>query len=155
RGQPLGRHILVHDMSFIQQRSTNTKWYIFYLFVALGAVISHVTVLVAHLSWKGWVAGVRAMLRGEGLLTPLGQDHGPELRPVAKDLRALIRDLETDRRMRDESQITWTPASLRAILREQLVGDEILIVSNRQPYIHNRRGHTIEVQVPASGLVPG
>ena len=152
-GRTVGRLMLVHDMSFIQQRSADTKWYIFYLFVALGAVISLVTVLVAHLSWKGWVAGVRAMLRGEGLLTPLGQDHGPELQPVAKDLRALIRDLETDRRMRDESQITWTPASLRAILREQLAGDEILIVSNRQPYIHNRRGQTIEVQVPASGLV--
>ena len=152
-GRTVGRLMLVHDMSFIQQRSADTKWYIFYLFVALGAVISLVTVLVAHLSWKGWVAGVRAMLRGEGLLTPLGQDHGPELQPVAKDLRALIRDLETDRRMRDESQITWTPASLRGILREHLAGDEILIVSNRQPYIHNQRGQTIEVQVPASGLV--
>ena len=152
-GRSVGRLMLVHDMSFVQQRSADTKWYIFYLFVALGAVISLVTVLVAHLSWKGWVAGVRAMLRGEGLLTPLGQEHGPELQPVAKDLRTLIHDLEADRRMRDESQITWTPASLRAILREYLAGDEILIVSNRQPYIHNRRGQTIEVQVPASGLV--
>lgn len=152
-GQPVGRLMLVHDMNFAQQRSTDTKWYIFYFFVALGAVISLVTVLVAHLSWKGWVAGVRAMLRGEGLLTPLGQDHGPELQPVAKDLRALVRDLEADRRMRDESQITWTPASLRAILHEYLAEDEILIVSNRQPYIHNRRDQKIEVQVPASGLV--
>jgi trehalose-6-phosphate synthase len=152
-GQPVGRLMLMHDMSFVQQRSTDTKRYIFYLFVALGAVISLVTVLVAHLSWKGWVAGVRAMLRGEGLVTPLGQDHGPELQPVAKELKALIHDLEADRRMRDESQITWTPASLRAFLREQLAGDEILIVANRQPYIHNRCGQKIEVQVPASGLV--
>jgi len=152
-GQPVGRLMLVHDMSFVQRRSTDTKWYLFSLFVAVGAVMSVVAVMVAHLSWKGWVAGVRAMLRGEGVFTPLGQDHGPELRPVAKDLRALIRDLEADRRMRDESQITWTPASLRAILREQLAGDEILIVANRQPYIHIRRGERIEVQVPASGLV--
>lgn len=152
-GQPVGRLMLVHDMSFVQQRSTDTKWYIFYFFVALGAVISLVTVLVAHLSWRGWVTGVRAMLKGESLLTPPGQDHAPELQPVAKDLRALVRDLEADRRMRDESQITWTPASLRAILREQLAGDEVLIVSNRQPYIHNRRDQQIEVQVPASGVV--
>jgi trehalose 6-phosphate synthase len=152
-GQPVGRLMLVHDMSFVEQRSAETKWYIFYLFVALGAAISLVTVLVAHLSWKGWVAGVRAMLRGEGLLTPLGKVHAPELQPVAKDLRALIRDLEADRRMRDESQITWTPATLRTILHEQLAEDEILIVSNRQPYIHNRLGQKIEAQVPASGLV--
>ena len=152
-GRSVGRLMLVHDMGFVQRRSTDTKWYIFYLFVALGAAISLVTVLVAHLSWKGWVAGVRAMLRGEGLLTPLGQDHGPELQPVAKDLRALIRDLEADRRMRDEAHITWSATSLRTILHEQLAGDEILIVSNRQPYIHNRRDDRIETQMPASGVV--
>ncbi|MGH7253756.1 MAG: trehalose-6-phosphate synthase, partial [Nitrospiraceae bacterium] len=152
-GVVLGRLLLMHDMSFIQQRSTDTKWYVFYLFVVLGAVISLVTVLVAHLSWKGWVAGVRAMLRGEGLLTPLGEKATPELQPVAKDLRELVRALEADRRMRDESQITWTPVALKTILHEHLAGDEIIIVSNRQPYIHNRRGGSIEVQVPASGVV--
>jgi trehalose 6-phosphate synthase len=141
-------------MSFIQQRSSDTKWYVFYLFAGLGAVISLVTVLVAHLSWKGWVAGVRAMLKGEGLLTPLTQEQqAPELRPLAKDLRSLVQALEADRRMRDESQISWTPTSLKTILHEQLSGDQVLIVSNRQPYVHNWRDQKIEVQVPASGLV--
>lgn len=152
-GRTVGRLMLVHDMSFVQRRSADTKWYVFYLFVALGAAISLVTVLVAHLSWKGWVAGVRAMLTGEGLLTLLSQSHSPELQPVAKDLRALIRDLEADRRMRDEAHITWSATSLRTILHEQLAGDEILIVSNRQPYIHNRRDDRIETQMPASGVV--
>ena len=154
KGHSVGRLLLLHDMSFIQQRSSDTKWYVFYLFAGLGAVISLVTVLVAHLSWKGWVAGVRAMLKGEGILTPLTQEqHAPELRPLAKDLRSLVQALEADRRMRDESQISWTPTSLKTILHEQLAGDQVLIVSNRQPYVHNRRGQKIEVQVPASGLV--
>lgn len=154
KGHSVGRLLLLHDMSFIQQRSSDTKWYVFYLFAALGAVISLVTVLVAHLSWKGWVAGVRAMLKGEGLLTPMTQEqHAPELRPLAKDLRSLVQALEADRRMRDESQISWTPTSLKTILHEQLAGDQVLIVSNRQPYVHNRRDQKIEVQVPASGLV--
>ena len=60
KGHSVGRLLLLHDMSFIQQRSSDTKWYVFYLFAGLGAVISLVTVLVAHLSWKGWVAGVQA-----------------------------------------------------------------------------------------------
>ena len=152
-GQRVGYLVLVHDMSFVQRRSADTKWYIFYFFMLLGTVISLVTVLVAHLSWKGWVAGVRSMLRGEGVLVPMSKDHAPELQPVAKDLRALIRDLEADRRMRDEAHITWSAASLRTILHEQLAGDEILIVSNRQPYIHNRLADRIEIQVPASGVV--
>jgi trehalose-6-phosphate synthase len=154
KGHSVGRLLLLHDMSFIQQRSSDTKWYVFYLFAGLGAVISLVTVLVAHLSWKGWVAGVRAMLKGEGLLTPLTQEQqAPEMRPLAKDLRSLVQALEADRRMRDESQISWTPTSLKTILHEQLAGEQVLIVSNRQPYVHNWRDQKIEVQVPASGLV--
>ena len=153
-GRSVGRLMLLHDMSYIQQRSSDTKWYVFYLFAGLGAIISLVTVLVAHLSWKGWLAGVRAMLKGEGLLTPLTQEqHAPELQPLAKDLRSLVEALEAERRMRDESQISWTPASLKTILHEQLAGDQVLIVSNRQPYVHIRRNQKIEVQLPASGLV--
>ena len=45
-GRRLGRLLLIHDMSFIQQRSSDTKWYVFYLFAGLTAVISLVTVLV-------------------------------------------------------------------------------------------------------------
>jgi trehalose-6-phosphate synthase len=150
----LGRLMIVHDMSWIQRRSTDTKWYLFYLFAVIGAVISLVTVLVAHLSWKGWVTGVRSMLRGEGLLTLLrSQPHDPELQPVAKDLRALIQQLESDKRLRDESQMTWTPKTLKTILHDYLAGDEIMIVSNRQPYIHDRTEEGIEIRLPASGLV--
>lgn len=153
-GRPLGRLMLVHDMSWIERRSSDTKWYLFYLFGVIGVVISLITVLVAHLSWRGWVAGVQAMLRGEGLVGLIGdQQHKPELQPVAQDLRALIRDLESDKRMRDESQMSWTPATLKTILHDHLAGDEVLIVSNREPYIHNWNGQHIEVQVPASGVV--
>ncbi len=48
-GRPLGRLLLLHDMSFIEQRSSDTKWYIFYLFVGLAAVISLITAVVSSL----------------------------------------------------------------------------------------------------------
>jgi trehalose 6-phosphate synthase len=150
----LGRLMLVHDMSWVERRSSDTKWYLFYLFAVIGVVISLVTVLVAHLSWRGWIAGVRGMLRGEGLAVLRGdKQEGSDLHPVAQDLRAMIRELESDKRMRDESQMSWTPATLKKILHDHLAGDEVLIVSNREPYIHNWSGQHIEVQVPASGVV--
>lgn len=153
-GRVWGRLMLVHDMSWIERRSSDTKWYLFYLFAVIGGVISLVTVLVAHLSWRGWVAGVRSMLRGEGLVALIGDPKpGADLHPVAQDLRALIHDLEADKRMRDESQMSWTPATLKTILHDHLAGDEVLIVSNREPYIHNWHDQQIEVQVPASGVV--
>ena len=153
-GRPLGRLILLHDMSWAERRSSLTKWYLFYLFAGIGVVISLVTVLVAHLSWRGWVAGVRGMLRGEGLIG-LIRDHQqkPELQPVAQDLRAMIHELQSDKRMRDERQMSWKPAALKMILRDHLAGDEVMIVSNREPYVHIRRDQQIDVQVPASGVV--
>jgi trehalose 6-phosphate synthase len=153
-GRPSGRLLLVHDMSWVERRTSDTKWYLFYLFAAIGTITSLVTVLVAHLSWRGWVSGVRAMLRGEGLIGLIGgQPHTPELQPVAQELRAMIHELESEKRLRDESQMSWTPTTLKAILHDHLAGDEVLIVSNRQPYIHNWDGQRIEAVVPASGVV--
>lgn len=153
-GHSLGRLMLIHDMSWVERRGSTTKWYLFYLFVAIGAVSSFVTVLVAHLSWRGWVAGVRGMLRGEGLIRLIrNQQQQPEWQPVAQDLRALIHEFQLNKRLQDESQMSWKPATLKMILHEHLAGDEVIIVSNREPYIHNRRDNQIDVQVPASGVV--
>lgn len=148
----LGKLILVHDMSFIQRRGSDTKRYLFYFFAALAAIISFITVIIAHISQRGLVAGIQSLLRGEGLLK-LNQVDSPELKPLAKELRTLIRDIEQDRRIKDESQISWTPKTLKKILKEDLAGDEVLIVSNREPYIHVKKDDQIEIQFPASGLV--
>ncbi|HUX24836.1 MAG TPA: trehalose-6-phosphate synthase [Burkholderiales bacterium] len=154
--EPKGRLVLVHDMSFITRRSEETKRYLFYLFMGLAAVVSLVTVIIAQVSWRGWMTGMRSLLRGEGLLRQPGlgmQTNLPEFNPIARDLQRLVRELESDVHARDESQITWTPESLRAILRGELRGEDVIVVSNREPYIHQRRGDRIEVQQPASGLV--
>lgn len=149
----LGRLAIIHDLSFIQRRSSDTKSYIVYLFGALAAVISLITVFIAQISLRGWVKGMRALLKGEGLLRPFSQIGSPELRPIVKDLRVLIRDLESERRARDENQISWSASSLKDILNKELTGDEVLIVSNREPYIHVKKNDKIEIQFPASGLV--
>src|SRR6478609_273663 len=158
----LGNLIVVHDMSFAQRRSADTRKYILYLFAAIATVVALITVIIAEISWRGWVAGMRALLKGETLLrSPMASSTAsnalattPELRPIARDLQALVRDLEAERQGRDESQTTWGPEALRRILRQDLKGDEVLIVSNREPYIHTRRrDNVIEIQRPASGLV--
>ena len=153
---PGGQLVLVHDMSFITRRTEETKRYVFYFFMALAAVVSLITVVIAQLSWRGWMAGMSSLLRGEGLLRkPSGGALAPrpEFKPIARDLQRLIQDLETESRARDESQITWTPEALRTILHSELSGEDVIVVSNREPYIHQRHGERIEVSRPASGLV--
>ncbi|MEN9398675.1 MAG: hypothetical protein RLZ81_3205, partial [Pseudomonadota bacterium] len=151
-----GNLILVHDMSFVTRRSEQTKRYVFYFFTAMAAVISLITVVIAQLSWRGWMAGMQSLLRGEGLLRQPAADgakHPSEFKPIARDLQRLIHELEAETRARDESNVTWTPEALRAILHGELRGEDVIVVSNREPYIHQRRGERIDVQRPASGLV--
>ncbi len=153
---PAGRLILLHDMSFITRRSDETKRYIVYFFMGLAIVVSLVTVIVAQLSWRGWMAGMRSLLRGEGLLrqpTVGVQGNLREFKPIVRDLQQLINELASETRARDESQVTWTADALRAILHSELRGEDVIVVSNREPYIHQRRGERIDVQRPASGLV--
>ena len=94
--------------------------------------------VIAQLSWRGWVQGLRALLRGEGLLRPARRRTAPELRPIARDLRELIRDLERQYRPLDGSQRIWDQEALRATLRSELHGNDVIVVSNREPYIHVR-----------------
>ena len=146
--------VVVQDMSFAERRNEETRQYLFYFFIAGGILISLITVVVAQLSWRGWVHGMRALLRGEGLLRPTGRTSVGELQPIADDLRALIRDLESEHRMRDDEQIAWTPKTLRGILERELRGSDVIVVSNREPFIHVRlAGGDIAIQRPASGLV--
>ena len=173
---PIAHLVLLHDLSFIDRRSQDTRRYLIGAIAVLGFVIALITMVVAQLSWRGWIKGARALMRGEGLLTPLVP--APELEPLALDLRARLRDLEDEYRRFAAPEAEWTAERLKSLLRTQLAGDQVIIVSNREPYIHERvaRGAGkagesgksgeggeggeggkdpvgIEVRRPASGLV--
>ena len=152
-GVKIGSLVLVHDMSFVERRSSDSRKYVIILFAVLGVVTSLITVLVAYLSRRGWIEGVRAMLRGEGILRPFSQPGNLELQPLAGDLRALLRSLDAERRFADDATISWTPDTLRNLLHKKLTGDQVIVVSNREPYMHIRGEKGIEISRPASGLV--
>lgn len=151
-GKVVGRLVLVHDMSFVERRSADTKKYIVGLFALLACVISLITVLIAHLSWRGWVTGVREMLRGQ-LLPSKSGPVPPEMAPLASDLRALLNDYHQELQSRTTGSQDWDAERLKALLQQDLAGDQILVVSNREPYIHVATPDGVKVQRPASGLV--
>ena len=72
----------------------------------------------------------------------------------AAGLLPIVRDLRTpSRRPSDDSRVEWTPNTLRMILQNDLPDAEVIVVSNREPYIHNQEDGRIVVHTPASGLV--
>ena len=147
----IGRLVLLHDMSFIEKRSQDTRRYLVGFMASLGLVIALITVVVAQLSWRGWVNGVRAVMRGEGLVSPLLPP--PELAPFVEDLRNSLRDLEDEYRRMQGPAVEWNGERLRQLLQTQLRGDQVIVVSNREPYIHEHGPDGIVVRRPASGLV--
>jgi alpha,alpha-trehalose-phosphate synthase [UDP-forming] len=148
----IGHLVLLQDLSFIERRSQDTRQYLVILIASIGVVVAFVTMIVAQLSWRGWISGTRALLRGEGLIRPLS-GTAPELAPLAADLRARLRELEDEYRRSQGPEAEWTAQRLQALLRTQLSGDQVIVVSNREPYIHDLREGRIVVRRPASGLV--
>ena len=142
--------VLLHDLSFIERRSEDTKKYLIVFIAGLGVTIAVITMVVAQLSWRGWISGTRALLRGEGLVRPM-LGSSPELKPVLDELHAHLRDLDDAYRRSQEAE--WNPERLRALLRSQLRGDQVIVVSNREPYLHERTDDGVVVKRPASGLV--
>lgn len=157
----LGRLILVHDMSFIERRSTETKKYVLGFFALLAVAISALTLVVSHLSWRGWLAGLNDVLRGQlgrGARAPNAASPPPpppEMEPLIGELRGLLEEYHQERQSSSgEAGADWAPEKLKSLLQQDLAGDEVLVVSNREPYIHDKGADgEIRVRRPASGLV--
>ena len=164
-GSELGRLILVHDMSFIERRSAETTKYVLGFFALLAAAIAFITLLVSHLSWRGWLASLNDVLRGQLIPRatakpdPDAPPPPPEMEPLIGELRSLLEEYHQERQHSDGGSYTangsdWAPEKLKALLQQDLAGDQVLVVSNREPYIHEKAADgTVKVRRPASGLV--
>ena len=146
-GTVAGFVILTHDLSYATRRETMTRTFLLSAFVVLVALASIVTLIVVRLAWRNWSEMLRRMSSGQ----PSAQR--PEFLPVIRNLRELL-----DRLAAEEEAGTrggaWTPERLKLTLRRHLHGERLVVVANREPYIHNRADDgSIRVLHPASGLV--
>jgi trehalose 6-phosphate synthase len=143
--QALGFVVLVHDLSFVERRE-ETTWRFLVLafgFLALGASV--VTAMAARLFWRGWSNELRRLIKGES--------SPPEFRPFLSDVRDLVERLATEREA-DGGGGLWTPQRLKNTLSRHLHGERVIIVANREPYIHERtEDGGVALVHPASGLV--
>jgi trehalose 6-phosphate synthase len=79
-------------------------------------------------------------------------------RPLAREVATFAESLNTARsaaeleaRLRESGDSIWTADRLAVHVRARLGGGRLFVVSNREPYMHVRRGKSVEVNVPASG----
>ncbi|MGD0832039.1 MAG: trehalose-6-phosphate synthase, partial [Terracidiphilus sp.] len=84
-----------------------------------------------------------------GYLVPLAK----EVTTLAENLTRARENAETEARLRDNAERVWTADRLAVHVREHLGDGKLFVVSNREPYMHVRRGRDTECIVPPSGLV--
>lgn len=153
RSRPATHLVILHDMSFATARSFSARLYLMSFIAILGIAASAVTLLMARLTLRGWIRSVREGLSGASYGRGRGH-HDPQLAPVIGEIRQLLRDLDISRRTAAGIRVDWSPDTLRQVVENELPGTEVIVVSNREPYIHNAMPDgSVVVQRPASGLV--
>jgi trehalose 6-phosphate synthase len=152
-GAPPGGFVLIaHDLSFADRRRSTVRDYLI-AFVGVGAVVLALGfVAAAWWSLRRWSGALISDIRSRRFLEDA--KSATTSLPILSQVRQVMRELERSQRLEIEYRENWTPVALQQVARENLAGAEILIVSNREPYIHNFDAQgTPHVQVPASGMV--
>ncbi|MBI3087298.1 MAG: trehalose-6-phosphate synthase [Candidatus Omnitrophica bacterium] len=85
----------------------------------------------------------------KGFLAPLAR----EARRMAQSLVAARAAAAEEARLRNAGESRWTPDRLREHVRTALKGRPLVVVSNREPYVHVRQDRQIRCLTPPGGLV--
>jgi alpha,alpha-trehalose-phosphate synthase [UDP-forming] len=88
-------------------------------------------------------------IRELSLFTPLAR----EVENMAESLIVARAAAQTEARLRDAGEHVWTAERLAVHVRERFGSSRIFVVSNREPYMHVRKGGETVCEVPPSGLV--
>jgi len=164
RGDDLiGSLAIIHDSGYIRSESLRIWRETFLSALAHVFLIVLITLLIVRWSIAGPIARtanwMKALRTGRGVV----RIKVPDLelfRPLAREVATFAESLnvarsaaELEARLRESGESLWTADRLAVHVRARLEDGRLFVVSNREPYIHVRRGKDVEVSVPASGLV--
>lgn len=142
-GNRLGVVLLVHDLSFMSRRQATARNFLLAAFFVLALGAALITLLAARFAWRGWTLELRRALSGQ---------ETQEFQPLVRDVRELVASLASEREAEVRSG-PWNPERLRSTLTQRLRGERVVVLANREPYVHEADNGTVRVLHPASGLV--
>jgi len=146
------RVLMLHDLSFVDRRQRTARDFVL-VFVGISVLLlALLVVLVAWLQLRRWVKVLIGDIRGRRFLDD-AQSPRSSL-PILSQVRKVLAEVEETQRLEIDFRENWTPQALRQVVRDHLRSSQVIIVSNREPYIHNfDADHRPVAQVPASGMV--
>ncbi|MGO9427129.1 MAG: hypothetical protein ACLP6Z_17195, partial [Steroidobacteraceae bacterium] len=146
------RVLMLYDLSFVDRRQRTARDFIL-VFIGISVLLlALLIVLVAWLQLRRWVNVLIGDIRGKRFL-----DNAKSPRsslPILTQVRQVLAEAEEQQRLEIDFRENWTPQALRQVVRDHLDSAQVIIVSNREPYIHTLGADRRPVvQVPASGMV--
>lgn len=144
--------VVLHDLSYVDARSGKAQTYVVATLAGVAILVALLAALMVAFVLRGWMSDLRKAVdnvrSGRPPTSALGERSAVELQ-----IQKLLKDLEIGRTPTETAEVEWTPESLHNLLNEALPGAEVIVLSNREPYIHNHSDGGIVLQTPASGLV--
>jgi trehalose 6-phosphate synthase len=140
----LGFVVLVRDFSYSARRQSQMQRLLVIAFGALAVAAAMATAIAGRIAWWRWNRELRRSL--EQGTSP------PAFRFILRDVRALAERIAAERDI-DRDIEAWTPRRLREALHRHAKSEQVIVVANREPYIHERINGSIQLVHPASGLV--
>ncbi|HUU24750.1 MAG TPA: trehalose-6-phosphate synthase [Methyloceanibacter sp.] len=151
-GDRRGHVVLMHDMNFIDARARQARIYVALALIGLAVGLGLLATALIQGLLRGWQRSIKAQIEEAKLVSgPISV--GGERSRFDREIQSLLREFGIERRYTDGIKVEWSPTTLRMLLEEELPGTQVIVVSNREPYIHNRDNGEVELQIPASGLV--
>src|SRR6202167_5804729 len=146
------RVLMLHDLSFVDRRQRTARDFML-VFVAISVLLlALLIVLVAWLQLRRWVKVLIGDIRGKRFLDDAESPRSSL--PILSQVRQVLAEAEQKQRLEIDFHENWTPQALRQVVSDYLHSSQVIIVSNREPYIHNfDADHHPVVQVPVSGMV--
>jgi len=144
--------MLVHDLSFVDRRQSTARDYLIAFGVMSAVVLALLSVAAAWLLLRRWGAQLVRDIQSRRFLDD-AESHTSSA-PILSQVRKVLREIEHDQRLEIDYRENWTPQALAHVVQDGLASPQMIVVSNREPYIHNRGSDGLPVvQVPASGMV--
>ncbi len=161
--RPVGALAVVLDATHLEAAEWSLWRYNALRFLVLALVVSLIALLIVKSSitrpmarMSEWTKALRA---GRPVPPPEVTDtklFGPlaiEVSRLAGSMQRAQAAAEQEAALRLAGESIWTEERLKQFVRARLDGRMLVIVSNREPVSHYRKGGRIRSQTPASGLV--
>ncbi len=161
--EAVGGLVIVHDAGYINTQSTRMWREAFVRVLVQVLLITLITLLIVRWSIVGPIAKaaqwMKALRTGKGAMPSQAPDLDL-LRPLAREMQTFAASLmaarsaaEAEAQLRETAESVWTAERLGVHVRSKLANSALIVVSNREPYSHTRKGERLEIVVPPSGLV--